>query len=318
MSASRPRLRLLHVYVRFAGGPLARCRPVRLHLLHNTYRWDFPIVGALIAPRPLLILSGQKDTIFPPDGYHEVFQRAKKVYDLYAGGGSDRIREVDDDVAHSDPPLFLREARQWMQRWLKDDTTPVPVEEKCIPEGNARRARVSGQCANDAINYNIHDQFVASTPGHSRRGMGTAPGRIDGGIEGEGVRLVSRGAGSVRGARSRGIPAVGVRATLITRSVLPKETGVRIRAQRFTAEEPRRPGPLLIYLKRPVDSFHCFGRRRAAPLLAASVLVVNPRLTEPRGPSRLHRYRTHRCLGRSHDRGDASLGYAARDRLGRR
>jgi hypothetical protein len=89
----------------------------------NSYRWDFPIVAALIAPRPLMILSGQKDTIFPPDGYHEVFQRGKKVYDLYAGGTgkSDRIREVDDNVAHSDPPLFLREARQWMQRWLKDD-----------------------------------------------------------------------------------------------------------------------------------------------------------------------------------------------------
>ena len=46
---------------------------------------------ALIAPRPLIILSGQKDSIFPPDGYHEVFRRAKRVYDLHAGGefGSD-------------------------------------------------------------------------------------------------------------------------------------------------------------------------------------------------------------------------------------
>src|SRR5437667_1474910 len=70
---------------------------------HNTYLRDFPIVGALIAPRPLLILSGQKDSIFPPDGYHEAFHRAKKVYDLYAGAGPDRIREVDDNVEHSDP-----------------------------------------------------------------------------------------------------------------------------------------------------------------------------------------------------------------------
>lgn len=41
----------------------------------NTYGWDFPTVAALIAPRPLLILSGQKDTIFPPDGYHEVCRK---------------------------------------------------------------------------------------------------------------------------------------------------------------------------------------------------------------------------------------------------
>src|ERR1041385_2465158 len=65
---------------------------------HNTYGWDFPVLGALIAPRPLLMISGRKDTIFPPDGYHAAFQKAKRIYDLYAGGDSDRIREFDDDV----------------------------------------------------------------------------------------------------------------------------------------------------------------------------------------------------------------------------
>jgi dienelactone hydrolase len=51
----------------------------------NTFRLDFPVVGALIAPRPLIILSGQEDTLFPPDGYHAAYQRTKRVYDLYAG-----------------------------------------------------------------------------------------------------------------------------------------------------------------------------------------------------------------------------------------
>ena len=95
------------------------------------------MVGALIAPRPLLIISGQKDSIFPPDGYHEVFQRSKKIYDLYAAANSDRIREVDDNVGHSDPPLFLREARQWMHRWLKDESTPLPEETNSPPKETA-------------------------------------------------------------------------------------------------------------------------------------------------------------------------------------
>src|SRR4030095_12638648 len=96
----------------------------------TTYLKGFPVVAALIAPRPLLILSGEKDFIFPPDGYHEVFQRARRVYDLYAGSGgnSERIREVDDAVGHSDAPKLLREARQWMQRWLKDDPSELPLE----------------------------------------------------------------------------------------------------------------------------------------------------------------------------------------------
>ncbi len=93
---------------------------------HNTYQMDFPVVGALIAPRPLLILSGRQDPDFPPDGYHEVFRRAKRVFDLQAGGDSDRIREVDDEVGHTDAPLFLREARQWMWRWLKERRGTLP------------------------------------------------------------------------------------------------------------------------------------------------------------------------------------------------
>src|ERR1043166_6270509 len=79
---------------------------------NNSYLMDFPVVGALIAPRPLLIISGQRDIIFPPDGYHEAFRRSKKIYDLYAAGSSDHIREVEDNVGHRDPPFFLREARQ--------------------------------------------------------------------------------------------------------------------------------------------------------------------------------------------------------------
>src|SRR2546422_6006733 len=45
---------------------------------NNTFLLDFPVVAALIAPRPLLFCSGRKDPDFPPDGYHEVFRRAKR------------------------------------------------------------------------------------------------------------------------------------------------------------------------------------------------------------------------------------------------
>src|SRR5205814_1100465 len=127
---------------------------------HNTYAWDFPVVGALIAPRPLLILSGQKDSIFPPDGYHATFQRAKKVYDLYAGTDSERIREIDDNVEHSDPPLFLRQARQWMQRWLKNDSAILPDQTNSPPKERAEDLACLRQIPADAANYRIHNQFT--------------------------------------------------------------------------------------------------------------------------------------------------------------
>src|SRR5439155_26923483 len=86
------------------------------------------------------------------------------VYDLYAetGSSSERIREVDDNVEHSDPPLFLLEARQWMQRWLKEDATPLltnnPLKETA--EDLACLARIPS----DAINFKVQNQFVSAAP----------------------------------------------------------------------------------------------------------------------------------------------------------
>src|SRR5262245_9075611 len=59
----------------------------------NTYRLDLPAVAALIAPRPLLLCSGERDADFPQDGYHAVYAGARRVYELYDRG--DQIREVD-------------------------------------------------------------------------------------------------------------------------------------------------------------------------------------------------------------------------------
>ena len=127
---------------------------------NNTYAWDFPIVGALIAPRPLMIISGRRDSIFPPDGYHEVFQRAKRVYDLYAGASSERITEVDDDVGHSDPPKFLNAAREWMQRWLNNDRTSLVRETNTLPQETAEDLACLAKHPSDAVNYRIQNQFV--------------------------------------------------------------------------------------------------------------------------------------------------------------
>src|SRR4029453_8909987 len=118
-----------------------------------------PVVGALIAPRPLIMLSGQRDGIFPPDGYHAVFQRTKRIYDLYPGANPDRVREVDDNVEHSDPPLFLREARQWMQRWLKGNAASLPLETNMPPKAPAEELACLSKLPSDATNYKIQHQF---------------------------------------------------------------------------------------------------------------------------------------------------------------
>src|SRR5207247_5205100 len=123
---------------------------------HNTYLEDFPAVGALIAPRPLLVLSGKKDPDFPPDGYHELFRRVKRIYDLHSefNPGSDRGKEIDDDVGHSDIPLFLKAAREWMNRWLRNDSPPY--REGQFETEKAEDLAVLSKLPSDAVNYKIH------------------------------------------------------------------------------------------------------------------------------------------------------------------
>jgi cephalosporin-C deacetylase-like acetyl esterase len=92
----------------------------------NTYGWDFPMVGALIAPRPLIILSGQKDTILPPDGYDAAFQRAKRVYDLY--GSSAKYAEFMEVTFATEEGVRIR--AQLYQPKNSHGETPLLVHVK--------------------------------------------------------------------------------------------------------------------------------------------------------------------------------------------
>src|SRR5439155_14923114 len=65
-----------------------------------------------------------------------------------------------DNVEHSDPPLFLREARQWMQRWLKGDATPLPEETNSPPKETAEDLACLARLPDDAVNYRIQHQFT--------------------------------------------------------------------------------------------------------------------------------------------------------------
>ena len=261
---------------------------------HNSYRWDFPIVAALIAPRPLLILSGQKDTIFPPDGYHEVFQRGKRVYDLYAGSGakSDRIREVDDDVAHSDPPLFLREARQWMQRWLKGDAADLPLETNSPPKESAEDLACLKRIPADATNFRIQNQFTplaslkkpmsrAASERHRAELVSQLKDKVFGWFPNEKVPF------ETKVSRNTGGWHVRYGYADYEECSFQSEIGVRIRAQLLTPKTNSNGAPILVYLKRPIDSIHSSDVDELLPVMGRyTVLMLNPRLTEvPMSPA---------------------------------
>lgn len=250
---------------------------------HNTFLTDFPIVGALIAPRPLLICSGRKDVDFPPDGYREVFRRVKKIYDLH--GVSDRIKEVDEDVGHSDTPLFRKEARQWMNCWLKNDDAPLDIEP--IPEKKRETAEdlaCLSQLPADAINYKIHDLFIPTVRLQKwisleqwnkcrQELMQQLKEKVFHWFPQEKIpfeTVVSRddGGWAKHYADYKDV-------------MFNSEAGVPIRAQLLQPKKRSKQTPLLIYAKRPGDSIYFLDLDELLPVLGRyTVLILNPRLTE--------------------------------------
>jgi cephalosporin-C deacetylase-like acetyl esterase len=250
---------------------------------HNTYLTDFPIVGALIAPRPLIMLSGRRDSDFPPDGYHEVYRKVKGVYDLYSGpdGNSDRVKEVDADVGHADVPLFLKEARQWMGQWLKNGNR-AGVEEikREMAEDLASLSRLPA----DAINYNVHNVFIPSATLSNWASQGEWNQRRQELMQGlkekvfrwfpqkgapfETRVLENQGGWAARYADFREVE-------------FSSEPGVRIRARLLSPKGSTGKAPVLIYVKRPGDSIYALDLDELLPLLGRiTVVILNPRLTE--------------------------------------
>ncbi|MBI2949324.1 MAG: acetylxylan esterase [Verrucomicrobia bacterium] len=252
---------------------------------HNTYAWDFPIVGALIAPRPLLMISGQKDTIFPPDGYHGVFQTSKRIYDLYAGGNSDRIREVDDNVGHSDPPLFLREAREWMTRWLKGDATPLPLETNKPPQETAEALACLTSIPADAVNFRIQNQLTAVAPlkkPASRSAWDRRRAEVLAQLKDKVFRWFPTNPIPFATKVLRGTGGWAARYNVNYKEVsFQTEEGVRIRGQLLTPTNRVSGAPVLIYVKRAMDSISFMDVDELLPVFGRhSVLILNPRFTE--------------------------------------
>jgi dienelactone hydrolase len=79
--------------------------------------FDSEAILGLIAPRPLLALTGDRDTTSPPQGVRALEQRLERIYGLY--GAKDRFRSVlYEDTGHEYTPAMKREMAAWFDKWL--------------------------------------------------------------------------------------------------------------------------------------------------------------------------------------------------------
>lgn len=80
--------------------------------------FDSEGVLALIAPRPLLILTGDLDAGSPADGIRVIDEKVSQVFATL--GAKDRFRNIlYPDIGHVVTPEMRRETIAWFDRWLK-------------------------------------------------------------------------------------------------------------------------------------------------------------------------------------------------------
>jgi X-Pro dipeptidyl-peptidase-like protein len=102
----------------------------------NYYRWCWPDIGALIAPRAFLIAAGSEDILWRPYGYRDVAHRIRHQY--AALDASSRFDLVEDLSPHGYTPKLRRAIFTWFNTHLKNDPTPVTddVTDFVEPEEN--------------------------------------------------------------------------------------------------------------------------------------------------------------------------------------
>jgi len=122
----------------------------------NPWHLDLPVVGALIAPRPLKIINASKDGAFPPAGYNKLFELLRPVYSWY--GSEDKIAEFALETGHQDLPPYRKEANEWLARWLTGKV--IPFDESKIELADHEQLRVLKAQPPNARNEGIHKEFI--------------------------------------------------------------------------------------------------------------------------------------------------------------
>jgi cephalosporin-C deacetylase-like acetyl esterase len=122
----------------------------------NTYRWNYPIVAALVAPRPLLISNSDKDTIFPLDGVVRVHEKVRKIYRLY--DADEKLGLQITEGPHKDTQELRIHAFVWFNRFLKNEN-PL-IYKPAVPFFEPEQLKVFDELPDDEINTKIQDSFV--------------------------------------------------------------------------------------------------------------------------------------------------------------
>jgi len=129
----------------------------------NTYRWDFPLLAPLVAPRPMLILNTDKDRIFPLDGVVDVYQKTRQVYEIM--GARDAIGLALYEGPHKDTQPLRVPAFHWFERHFKGAELGDELEDTTAPTlFEPEELKVLDEIPGDERNTFIDDYFTKRVP----------------------------------------------------------------------------------------------------------------------------------------------------------
>lgn len=124
----------------------------------NTYRWDFPTVPSLIAPRRLLLCNTDRDSIFPLDGVIRTYNQACDVYRLYQGKEKN-VELVITPGPHDDTQSLRVPVFTFFNKHLKGSDELIEMAAK--PLFTHEELKVFDKLPEDQINTKIDESFVA-------------------------------------------------------------------------------------------------------------------------------------------------------------
>lgn len=222
----------------------------------NVHGWELADVGALIAPRPLLIASADRDGIFHIRSIREVHAATKRVYDHLGAG--EQLRLVETPGGHSYHERSRRAIFSWFIRHLQGKEVPEAevgdIDERPAAQESAETLRVyrDGVPA-DERTTTVQEYFVAPAP----------PPRIDTAEE-----LRDKRAETVAYLRAHTFSHFPARPAPLDveieyeradgnanggRFAFTSEEGWRLRGMWSPAQEGGQPAPALVVLRSPHD-----------------------------------------------------------------
>jgi cephalosporin-C deacetylase-like acetyl esterase len=127
----------------------------------NSDEHDMLHQGALIAPRPLLMMHGRQDKLFPVAGYEEFQRTVGGLYTSYGVGES--FGNIVVETEHKDSNFLREQAIRFFdkhlmktaERKLDMDYSDAPPEQLAV---------FGGKPPADALNFRVHETFTTRGP----------------------------------------------------------------------------------------------------------------------------------------------------------